>query len=185
MNTPALRQATLPTTRAIAWSPLLVVGGVLLAVATALRLLDSPPGSVLVLGAATMAAVLVFSLRDPAAALLAAVPISRFQRRALRLALVATVALPLWLLVADVLPGDGVALGPLLALAARGVAVATWLPVDRDTSVAAAVPLLWASAAELFGGSAGPANDVLTWWQTDPWWVTAAAVTLVLLGRNR
>ncbi len=94
MNAPALRQATLPTTRAIAWSPLLVVGGVLLAVAAALRLLDSPPGSVLVLGAAAMAAVLVFSLRDPAAALLAAVPISRFQRRALRLALVGTVALP-------------------------------------------------------------------------------------------
>ena len=105
-----------------------------------------------------MAAVLVVSLRDPAAALLAAVPISRLQRRALRLALVGPVAgSPVWLLVASTsCPATGWPLGPLLALAASGVAVATWLPVDRDTSVAAAVPLLWASAAALFGGSVGP-----------------------------
>ena len=51
--------------------------------------------------------------------------------------------------------------------------------------MAAAVPLLWASAAELFGDGVGAASDVLTWWRTDPWWVTAAAVTLILLGRNR
>jgi hypothetical protein len=185
VNATALRQAAQPTVRAVAWSPLLVVVGMLLALGTALRLLDSPPGPVLALGAAAMAAVLVFSLRDPAAALLAAVPISRFQRRALRLALVGTVALPLWLLLADVLPGDGAALGPLLALTASGVAVATWLPVDRDTSVAAAVPLLWASAAQLLGDAVGPASDVLTWWVTDPWWVVAAAVVLVALGRHR
>jgi hypothetical protein len=185
MNTPVLRQATVPTARAIAWSPLLVVGGMLLAIGTAVRLLDSPPGALLVLGAAATAAAVVFSLRDPAAALLAAVPITRFRRRALRLALVGTVALPLWLLVADVLPGDGLALGPLLALASSGVAVATWLPVDRDVSVAAAVPLLWASAAQLVGGSVGPVDDVLGWWRTDPWWVVAVAAALVALGRHR
>ena len=75
MNTTALRQAGYPTFRALSWSPLVAVGGGLLVVAAALRLLDSRPGPVLALGAATMAAVLVASLRDPAASLLAAVPV--------------------------------------------------------------------------------------------------------------
>jgi hypothetical protein len=185
VNATTLRQAAYPTTRAITWAPLLAVGTLLVALGTALRLLDSRPGPVLVLGAAAMAAVLVFSLRDPAALLLAAVPTPLIVRRTLRLALVGAVALPLWLLVAAVLPGDSLALGPGLALAATGVAVATWLPDDREISVAAAVPLLWASAAELLGGVGGVAGDALAWWRTDPWWVVAMAAVLVALGRHR
>ena len=185
MNATTLRQATYPTTRAIAWAPLLAVVGLLLALGTVLRLLDGRPGPVLVLGAAAMAAVLVFALRDPVEPLLAALPTDRIRRRALRLALVGAVALPLWLLVAEVLPGDGLALAPGLALAATGVAIATWLPVDRDISVAAAVPLLWASAAQMLGGGAGAAGDVAAWWRTDPWWVVAVAGLLITLGRHR
>ena len=185
MNATTLRQAAYPTTRAIAWTPLVAVGTLLVALGGALRLLDSRTGPALVLGAAAMAAVLVFSLRDPAAPLLAATPTPLIVRRGLRLALVGAVALPLWLLVAEALPGDGLALAPGLALAATGVAVATWLPVDRDTSVAAAVPLLWASSAQLLGAVGGVTGDALAWWRTDPWWVVAAAVPLVVLGRHR
>lgn len=185
MNTATLRQAAYPTTRAMAWAPLLAVGALLLALGAALRLLDGRPGPVLALGVAAMAAALVFSLRDPAAPLLAALPTTLVVRRCLRLALAGAVALPVWVLVALVLPGDGLALAPGLALAAAGVAVATWLPLDRGISVAAAVPLLWASASELFGGVGGVVGDALAWWRTDPWWVVAAAVTLVVLGRDR
>ncbi|MET1058534.1 MAG: hypothetical protein ABWX84_02990 [Nocardioides sp.] len=185
MNATTLRQAAYPTTRAITWAPLVAVGGLLLALGTVLRLLDGPPGPVLVLGAAAMAAALVFSLRDPAAPLLAAVPTPLIVRRVLRLALVGAVALPLWGLVATMLPGDGLALAPGLALTATGVAVATWLPIDRDVSVAAAVPLFWASATELLGGVGGVAGDALARWATDPWWVVAVAGLLVALGRHR
>jgi hypothetical protein len=185
VNTTALRQAAYPTARALAWTPLLAAGAGLLVVAAALRLLDSRPGPVLVLGAATMAAALVFSLRDPAAALLAAVPVPLLQRRALRLGLTAAVTLPVWLLVAATVPGEGFALAPLLALAAAGVAVATWLPVDRDVSVAAGVPLAWASLAQLLGDRAGLLGDAAAWWRTDPWWVVVAAALLIGLGRHR
>ena len=44
MNTTALRQAAYPTSRALAWTPLLAAGAGLLVVAAALRLLDSRPG---------------------------------------------------------------------------------------------------------------------------------------------
>ena len=185
MNATALRQAAYPTSRALAWSPLVAVGGGLLLVAVALRLLDSRPGAVLVLGAAAMAAVLVSSLRDPAAALLLAVPTPLLHRRALRLALVGAVALPVWLLVAATTPGAGLALAPLAALTSAGVAVATWLPVDRDVAVAAVVPLVWVTVAEILGGRAGVLADVAGWWLTDPWWVVAAGALLVVLGRNR
>ena len=185
MNTTALRQAAYPTSRALAWSPLVAVGGSLLVVAVTLRLLDSRPGPVLALGAATMAAVLVSSLRDPAAALLAAVPVPLLQRRAVRLALVGAVALPVWLLVAVTTPGDGLALAPLAALTSTGLAVATWLPADRDVILAAAVPLVWVSVAVLFGDRVGFLGDAAAWWQTDPWRVAAAGALVVGLGRHR
>ena len=185
MNATALRQAGYPTFRALAWSPLVAVGGGLLVVAAALRLLDSRPGPVLALGAATMAAVLVASLRDPAAALLAAVPLPLLQRRAVRLGLVAAAALPVWLLVAVTTPGDGLALAPLAALTSSGLAVATWLPAERDVTLAAAVPLVWVSLAVLLGDRAGLLGEAAAWWQTDPWWVAATGALLVGLGRHR
>ena len=154
MNATTLRQAAYPTTRAIAWAPSAGRRRPAATVGAALRLLDGRPGPVLVLGAAAMAAVLVFSLRDPVAALLAAAahgPHHSAARCAWRL--VGAVALPAVAAGRRGAPGRRARPGaPGLALAATGVAVATWLPVDRDIAVAAAVPLVWASAAQLLGG---------------------------------
>ena len=180
-----LRQAAVPTVRALAWAPVLAVGAVLLLAAGLFRLADQVAPPLLWLGAGATAATLVFGLRDPAASLLAATPTSLAVRRALRLGLVAAVALPLWLLVTATAPGDGTALGPVVALTATGVAVATWLPDDRGVSVAAAVPLLWAASAELFAGSLGVFGDAAAWWRTDPAYVVTAAVVAIVLGRNR
>lgn len=180
-----LRQAAVPTARALAWAPVLAVGAVLLLAAGLFRLADKVAPPLLWLGAGATAATLVFALRDPAASLLAATPTTLAVRRGLRLGLVAAVALPLWLLVTAIAPGHGTALGPVLALTAAGVAVATWLPDDRGVSVAAAVPLLWAASAELFAGGLDVVGDAAAWWRTDPAYVVTAAVVAIVLGRNR
>lgn len=183
--TATVREATYPTVRAIAWAPLLAVSASLLGVAALLRASDARPGPTLVLGAAAMAAAAVFALRDPAAALLAGVPTSAMARRLLRVGLVAAVALPAWLVVTLVLPGEGAALAPALALAVTGVAAATWLGGEAAVGPAAAVPLLWAGTGELLGDLAGPVGDALSWWRTEPWYVVAVALALLVLGRHR
>ena len=180
-----LRQAAVPTARALAWTPVLAVGALLLLAAGLFRLADQVAPPVLWLGAGAMAATLVFALRDPAAPMLAATPTSLGVRRALRLGLVAAMALPLWLLVTATAPGSGTGLGQVLALTATGVAVATWLPDDRGVSVAAAVPLLWAASAELFAGALGVVGDASAWWRTDPAYVVTAAAVAIVLGRHR
>jgi len=182
-----LVHAALPTARAIAWTPLVTVTCALLAVGAVIRSVNGNADPLLWLSAGAMASCLVFSLRDPAWALLAAVPTSRMTRNLLRLGLVGGLALPLLLLVTALLPGpDGSSvLAPALALATSGVAVATWTPVHRDVALAGAVPLVWAGADQLVGGLIGPAGEALAWWHTDPWAVTTVAAVLVTLGRNR
>ena len=72
-----------------------------------------------------------------------------------------------------------------MALTACGVAVATWLPVERDVLPAAALPLVWATAAELLGGRSGLVGDVADLWVRHPWPLAAVALVLVVLGRHR
>jgi hypothetical protein len=178
-------QALAPTARALAWTPLLAATGVLLALASLLRALDAPSPVVVSLGVGVMAAAVVDALRDPAAALLAAVPVSLAVRRALRLGLAAAVAVPLWLLVGWVLPGRGLALAPLLALVAAGVAVATWLPDGRAVRLAAGVPLLWVVLSEVLAGFDGPVLTAARLWSDHPVVVAGTASLVVLLGRHR
>jgi hypothetical protein len=183
--TAILREAAYPTVRAITWAPVLAVSAALLGLAALLRASEARPGATLVLGAAAMAAAAMFALRDPAGALLAGVPTSPMARRLLRVGLVAAVALPSWLVVTLVLPGDGTALAPALALTATGLAAATWLGASAAVGTAAAVPLLWAGAGETIGRLSWPVGDALSWWRTDPWYVVAVALVLLVVGRHR
>ena len=185
MRAATLHQAVRPTARAIAWTPVLGLAVGLLAVAGLFRLGDESSDAVLGMGAGALSAALVLSWRDAAAGLLAPVPVSRFARRLLRLGLVALVAVPVGLLVATVLPGDDRMVAPLLALTGTGVAVATWLPVERDVTLAAAVPLVWVCLAEMVGGLTGPVGDAATLWRTDPWPVLALALVVLVAGRRR
>jgi hypothetical protein len=182
---PVLRELVRPTARAIAWTPVLAVSVGLLSIAALLRLADRPVDVVLGVGAAATASALVFALDDPAARLLAPLPTSAMTRRLLRLALVAAVAVPSWLLVAALLPGDGLGLLPLLALTSTGVAVATRLRPGVSVAPAAAAPLLWVAAGQLVGGALGIVGDVATLWQTHPAYVAAAGLALVVAGRHR
>jgi hypothetical protein len=162
-----------------------VAAAVLLALSALLHAQEAPSPTVLSLGAGAMAAAMVHALGDPAAALLAAVPVSRAARRLLRLASAALVAVPLWLLATYLLPGDGTALGPLVALVAVGLAVATWLPVDRPVTVAAGVPLLWVVLGEVLGDADGPVGHVALAWSDQPLAVAAVGAVLFVLGRHR
>ena len=183
--TPVLRELVRPTARAIAWTPVLAVSAGLLSIAALLRLADRPVDIVLGLGAAATASALVFALDDPAARLLAPLPTSAMTRRLLRIALVTAVALPSWLLVATILPGDGLGLLPLLALTSTGVAAATWLRPDRSVAPAASVPLLWVATGQLLGGTLGLLGDAATLWRTHPAYVAVVALALVIAGRHR
>lgn len=180
-----LLRAAPPTARATAWTPLMVLGLALMLVAGLFRLRDSASEAVVHMGGAVIAAALVLALRDPADGLLAAVPVARLTRRLLRLALVTLVAVPVWFAVALLLPGAGLGLAPLVALTACGVALATWLPIERDALQAAALPLAWATAGELLGGAGGAVGTVADLWVRHPWPVAGAAAVLVLLGRRR
>jgi hypothetical protein len=72
-----------------------------------------------------------------------------------------------------------------VALTGAGLAVATWLPVDRDATTAAAVPLLWVTLSEVLGGVTGPLGDAAALWRTHPWEVLAVALVLLAAGRRR
>jgi hypothetical protein len=180
----ATTQAVLPTARSMAWTPVAVTVVGLVVVATLVRLSGREAPLVLTLGIGTVAALGVFALRDPASALLAAVPVSAWRRRWLRLGWVVVVVLPTWLVVAAVLPGPGAALPALLALTSSALAVAVWLPGD-DPGRAAALPMAWAAAAALLGGVGGPVAEVATWWVDHPWSVTGAAALALAAGWSR
>jgi hypothetical protein len=180
-----LGQLTRPTARSMAWSPVVAVTAGLLLLAFLLRLADRPADVALGLGAGAVAAAVVFALHDPAAALLAPVPTSTMTRRLLRVALVTALVLPAWLLTAELLPGPGLGLLPLLALASTGVAVAVWLPSGRSVTLAAAVPLVWVTAGQLLGVGLGPVGEAVGWWHTHPVYVAAVALALLVAGRTR
>lgn len=123
-----------PTARSISWAPLAVVAACLLGVTL---WVDRWPAELLGVAAAAVAAAQVAGLRDPAAALLSALPTSSAVRRARRLIMLVPIALGLWLATAD-----GPVLG-LLALTAVGVVVS----VRAGVPLGVAVPLAWAILA--------------------------------------
>lgn len=181
-----LQQAALPTARAIRWAPLLGVSGLLLVVLLLARSADRPVDLVLALASAALAGVVVAALHDPAAALLAAVPVSAVQRRALRLTLVLPPVLGIWWFstaISDSSPGTDSPL-PLLALAATGVAVAVWSPPHLGVLVGTFVPVVWFALDTTVPG-AGVLSDVSGWWHTAPWAVLAVALLALAAGRRR
>lgn len=186
MSVAALEQAALPTARAIRWAPLAGVSGLLLVVLLLARASDRPVDLVLALASAALASVVVGALHDPAAALLAAVPVSAMQRRALRLTLVGVPVLGVWWVstaVSDSSPGTG-SPEPLLALAATGVAVAVWSPPHLGVLVGACVPLAWFALDTTVPG-AGVVADVAGWWHTASGAVLAVALVVLVAGRRR
>lgn len=179
----ALPQAALPTARAIRWAPAGAVAGLLLAAAALARAADRPADIVVAIAAAALAATVVAGLHDPAADLLAAVPVSTMQRRMLRLVLAGAPALALWSLLDVLTPSQVFGPGPLLALTACGLAVAVWTPPRRAVVLGGATPVALFVAQQV--APAGSASDVAAWWLTDPWWVLAGASLLCLAGHRR
>jgi hypothetical protein len=109
--------------------------------------------------------------------------VSAMQRLLLRLALVTLPVLALWwalTLVSGATSGPG----PLLALAASGVAVSVWAPFDRGPLLGGCVPLGWYAMDQLVPWS-GLAADAAGWWRTESWSVTTVAVLVLIAGRRR
>jgi hypothetical protein len=177
-----------PTARAIPWAPTVGVAACLAAVTAFAAPTGSWPVGVLEVAAAALAAAAVAGLRDPAAALLAAVPTSPARRRARRQALLVPVVLGVWLATVGAAhvwePAIGWPVGPPAALIATGLAVAAWAPERIAVGAGGAAPLVWFVAAWA-GGLDGVLGEVLLAWQHHPWLVTAAALTALLMGRNR
>jgi hypothetical protein len=181
----ALGQAALPTARTMRWWPLAAVGAPILGLVLVARSQDRPAGGVLLIGAAALASLAVAALRDDAATLLEPVPVPPMRRRLLRLTLAGVPALlAWWALVTVGGTGDEPGTGPLLALAACGVAVAVWGPARWGVLAGAAVPVVWFTLDRAVG-SGGALGDALGWWRTAPWPVLALAVTTCVLGRRR
>lgn len=177
-------QSAPPTSRAVRWLPLVGLGGVLLAAAAVSDAANGPVETVLLVATAALAGGAVAALHDPAATLLAAVPTSVMQRRALRLLLVGVPVLALWWSVAGLTSGaDAAGLGRLLALTSAGLAVAVsvW-PHARGVLVGASAPLVWFGLDHM-AVLDGLAADAAGWWRTDPWAVVAAALLVCALRR--
>ena len=178
-----LVQAALPTARAIRWAPAASLAGVLVVAVVLARSAGRPADAVLAIAATALAATIVSGLHDPAAALVAAVPVSVAQRRVLRLTLVGLPALALWWLLDSMTTARLSGPGPLLALTACGVAVALWAPQRRAVVLGASTPVVLFVLHQVV--PAGIVSDVLGWWLTDPWWVLAGASLLCVAGRRR
>ena len=186
MSVAALGHAVLPTARSIRWSPLAGVAGLVLAALLLARTASGPADVVLAVASTALACVVVGALHDPAAALLAPVPVSVMQRRLLRLAVVLLPALVVWAAldrVAEASAGTA-SPGPLLALTATGVAVAVWSPPHLGPVLGASVPVLWFALDMAVPGTGTPA-DVAGWWHTAPVAVGAVALVVVIAGRRR
>ncbi len=181
-----LWQAALPTARAIRWVPLVGVTALVLPVLVLARTSQRPVDQLLAVASAALACAVVGALHDPAAFLLAAVPVSVMRRRLLRLALVLLPALAIWGVLTSVShasPGAG-SPGPLLALPAAGVAVGVWSPAHPAALVGAFVPVLWFALDMTVPGS-GVLADAAGWWRTAPQAVVAVALAALVVGRRR
>ena len=179
-----LVQALGPTARATSWRPAAAAAGVLVLTALLTGWSDRPGDTVLALAAAGLAAVVVSGLHDPAAALLAPVPVSPMQRRLLRLGLLGVPALLVWWLLTALTTTVGSSgPAPLVALTACGVAVTVWAPPKRAVLVGASTPVVLFALQAL--PTSGLVSDALAWWRTDPWWVLCAAVVACVAGRQR
>lgn len=186
MKADVLRQAATPTSRALEWRPLAGTGVLLLLVLMALRGSGQPVDMLFAVAAAGLAGLVVGALHDPAHALLATVPVSLMQRRALRLTLVGVATLVLWWAL-TLVAGPSAAPhgpGPLVALTASGVAVAVWMPPRRGVLVGGSVPLAWYALDQLVPWT-GAASEVSGWWRTEPWLVAVLAVLVLMAGRRR
>jgi len=176
-----LAQAVRPTARSIAWSP--VVGAALALTVVTLALAGEERAGAVISGpaAALVAFVVVSSVRDRAARLLAAVPTPLLTRRLLRVAIVAPAAIAVLLLAQPEQPL--LVLGDAAALALAGLAVRTWVPDGRVVTLGAVVPLAWVGAGQFAGGT--PRFAALLWWHTESPIVAAVGLALVVLGSRR
>lgn len=154
-----------PTARSIFWWPLAVVAACLAVAALLAAASGSPTAGLAGISAAGLAAAVVAGLRDPAAALLSAVPTSVAVRRVRRLALLVPVEVVAWI------GAFGLPLGGLVALTAAGIAVAVW--VSGPAGVA--VPLAWVLVARAGAFS----------WDQHTELVTIAAAAALWTGRDR
>lgn len=177
---PAVAQAVPATARAMRWRPFLAVAGVLSLAAVLSRQSERPAGALLALTSAALASSVVAGLHDPAARLLAPVPMSRAIRRLVRVALVVVPVLGLWWLVTTAVAATEQTRSPLplLALAAAGVAAAVWAPERYAVLLGSLVPVLWFALGLLPAGD-GVVTDVALWWRSDPWPVLAVALLAV------
>lgn len=177
-----------PTARAIPWSPLAGVAACLAATTAVTAHTGTWPAGALGIAAAALAASVVAALRDPAAALLAAVPVSAARRRTSRQALTLPAGLVVWLLWLGASgrwdPDVGWPVAQPVALTAAGSAVAVWAPDRFAVAAGVSAPLVWYVVARAAGPGGGPAG-LLAAWQQHPWTVTAGAVVALLIGRNR
>jgi hypothetical protein len=177
-----------PTARAVPWAPIAGVAACLVAVTAVAAAAGTWPDEALDVAAAALAAAAVAGLRDPAAALLAAVPTSPARRRARRLALLVPVMLAVWLASLWTTrlwePAIGWPLGPLAALVSTGLAVAAWAPERIAVEAGVAAPLVWFAAAWAGPVDGAPAEWLFAW-QHHPWLVTAAALAALLMRRHR
>ena len=179
----ALAQAALPIARAIRWAPAAALSGVLFAAAVLARATDGPANMLVATAAAGLAATVVSGLHDPAESLLAAVPVSLMQRRVLRLTLVGLPALAVWSVFDRVTVAQVSGPGPLLALAACGVAVAVWGPRRNAVLLGASTPVVLCVLPRAV--PSGTFSEVIAWWLTDPWWVLLGATLACVAGRQR
>lgn len=181
-----LARAALPTSRAIRWTPIAGASALLLVAAMLTAASGRPADLLPAVAAAALASLLVGSLHDPAHDLMAPVPVSAMQRRALRLALVGVAVLLVWTalgLLAQTSPA-ATGVGALLALATSGVAVAVWGPARTGVLLGAVVPVLWFAVDQAVPGG-GLAADLVGLWRTDPWPVVAVALVVCVMGRHR
>ena len=158
-----------PTARSISWWALAAGAACLVTATAAAEYTGRSPAELVGVIAAALAAAVVVGLRDPAAALLAAVPTSLAVRRGRRLVLLVPVELAIWAATVDR------SLGGVVALTAAGLAAAVWAPGSAGLAAGVAVPLVWVVAARAGG---------LTWDQHSQL-VTIAALAALWTGRNR
>jgi hypothetical protein len=183
------------TGRAIGWGPLAGALTTLLVVGAIVTVSGAQAQALVALAAATLAAGALAGLQDPASALLEAVPVTPSRRRAHRVALlVPTTALSWCLLLAaarlDASWSAGWPFGPLAALLAAGVAVATLVRCSWSVTAAVATPMVWFVLDRLVGQADGVVGTpwsswVLSAWTVHPWTVAGVATAAAVAGWRR